>query len=70
MKNLIRLEEIMIFALSAYLFSLLNYSWWLFWVLLLTPDLGMLGYVINTNFGAIVYNTVHHRGLYWYYSGY
>ncbi|WP_312812998.1 DUF4260 domain-containing protein [Sedimentibacter sp.] len=63
MKNLIRLEEIMIFGLSIYLFSLLNYSWWLFWGLLLTPDLGMLGYALNTNFGAIVYNVVHHRGL-------
>ncbi|MCD4714632.1 MAG: DUF4260 domain-containing protein [Clostridiales bacterium] len=63
MKNLIRLEEVMIFLLSAYLFSFLNYGWWLFLLLLFLPDLGMLGYAINANYGAIVYNIVHHRGL-------
>lgn len=63
MKYLIRLEEVMIFVLSMYLFSLLDYSWWLFLGLLLAPDLGMLGYVVNTQVGAVVYNLVHHRGL-------
>lgn len=63
MRNLIRLEEMMIFVLSGYLFSLLDYGWWLFLVLLLTPDLGMMGYAINKKIGAIIYNIVHHRGL-------
>lgn len=63
MKHLIRLEEVMIFVLSVYLFSRLDYSWWVFGGLLLVPDLGMIGYSVNTRIGAIVYNTVHHRGL-------
>lgn len=63
MKHLIRLEEVMIFVLSIYLFSRLDYSWWIFGGLLLVPDLGMIGYSVNARIGAIVYNIVHHRGL-------
>lgn len=63
MKNLIRLEEIALFGLSIFLFSLLNYNWWLSPLLLLLPDIGMLGYVVNPKVGAYVYNVVHHRGI-------
>ncbi|MCH8339464.1 MAG: DUF4260 family protein, partial [Chloroflexi bacterium] len=42
MKNLLRLEELALFLLAIYLFSLLDYAWWVFLVLLLTPDLGAL----------------------------
>lgn len=63
MKNLIRLEEFALFGLSIFLFSLLDYSWWLFPLLLLMPDIGMLGYVVNPKVGAYVYNVVHHRGI-------
>jgi MFS family permease len=63
MKNLIRLEEIALFGLSIFLFSLLNYSWWWFPLLLLLPDIGMIGYVFNSKVGAYVYNFVHHRGV-------
>lgn len=58
MKNLIRLEEIALFGLSIFLFSLLDYSWWLFSLLLLLPDIGMLGFVVNPKVGAYVYNFV------------
>lgn len=27
------------------------------------PDIGMLGYLINTKIGAITYNIFHHKGL-------
>lgn len=63
MKNLIRLEEIALFGLSIYLFALLDYSWWWFPLLLLVPDIGMIGYAVNRKFGAYVYNFVHHRGI-------
>ncbi len=63
MKNLLRLEEIALFGLSIYLFSLLEYSWWLFPLLLLLPDIGMVGYIANSKAGAFVYNVVHHRGI-------
>jgi hypothetical protein len=34
-------------------------AWWLFIVLLLTPDLLMVGYFVNPKYGAIGYNLVH-----------
>ena len=32
-------------------------------ILILLPDIGMLGYVINSNIGAFVYNIFHHKGI-------
>ncbi|WP_317128001.1 DUF4260 domain-containing protein [Gelidibacter gilvus] len=32
-------------------------------VLILTPDIGMFGYLINSKFGALIYNIFHHKGL-------
>lgn len=63
MKNLLRLEEIALFGLSIFLFSLLDYNWWLFPLLLLLPDLAMVGYLADSKVGAFVYNLVHHRGI-------
>ncbi len=63
MKLLIKIEEIAFFALGIYLFSLLDYKWWQFMVLLFIPDLAMIGYVVNTKVGAIVYNFFHVRAL-------
>ncbi len=63
MKNIIKLEELFMLILALYLFSLLNYSWWLFAALFLTPDIGMLGYLINTKTGAFTYNIFHHKGI-------
>ena len=63
MKNLIKLEELLMFLLSIYLFSLLDYAWWLYLALILTPDIGMIGYAINTKIGAFSYNLFHHKGI-------
>ncbi len=63
MKTTLKTEEAMMFALSLFLFHQLHYSWLWFWILFLTPDVGMLGYVINTRIGAISYNTFHHKGI-------
>ena len=63
-KNLIRLEEIAFFILSIYLFNLLGYSWYWFIILLLLPDIGMIGYIIDTKVGALIYNIFHHRALF------
>ena len=32
-------------------------------MLILTPDIGMIGYVVNTKVGAISYNIFHHKGI-------
>ncbi|SMC70164.1 DUF4260 domain-containing protein [Moheibacter sediminis] len=63
MKAVVSLENLGLFILSIYLFSLLEFSWWWFPALLLLPDLSMLGYACGNKFGAIVYNLFHHQGL-------
>lgn len=63
MKNILKLEELAMFALGIFMYGLLGYPWWLFLVLILTPDLGMLGYLFNPRFGAIGYNIFHHKGI-------
>jgi len=63
MKTIIKWEELGMFILGIYLFSLLPYPWWLFLALILVPDIGMLGYLFNDRIGAIIYNIFHHKGL-------
>ncbi|MGE5073267.1 MAG: DUF4260 domain-containing protein [Anaerolineae bacterium] len=63
MTTLTRLEDLFFGLLAFYLFVSLHFTWWLFFVLLLAPDISMLGYALNTRVGAIVYNLIHHRGL-------
>jgi hypothetical protein len=41
----------------------LDFTWWWFFALLLTPDIGMLGYLAGNKIGAFTYNLFHHRGL-------
>lgn len=63
MKTIIKLEELGLFILGIYLFSLLNYQWWWFLVLILAPDLSMIGYAFGDKIGAYAYNFVHHKGI-------
>jgi hypothetical protein len=63
MKKLISLEEAAMLALSIYLFSRLSFGWWVYLALILTPDLSMIGYLVNTRIGAILYNFFHHKGV-------
>lgn len=63
MRNLLKLEEAAMLVLALLAFSQLDYSWWLFAALLLTPDLGMLGYLAGPRVGAATYNLLHHKAL-------
>jgi hypothetical protein len=63
MKTIIKLEELGLFILGIYLFSLLNFEWWWFLVLILAPDFSMLGYLFGNKSGAFLYNIFHHRGI-------
>lgn len=63
MKNSLRLEEIAMFAISLYAYAILGYSWWLFVLLILAPDISMLGYLVNPKAGAVAYNIFHHKGV-------
>lgn len=63
MKITIKFEEIMMLVLGIYAFSLLSYAWWLFLILFLLPDIGMVGYIFNSKIGALCYNVFHHKGI-------
>ncbi len=63
MDILIRLEELGFLILTVFLFSQLPYPWWLFPLLLVIPDISILGYMINDLIGAYVYNFMHHKGI-------
>ena len=65
MKKILALEEtaltlISIYALSRYSLGLPVWGWL---ILFFSPDMGMLGYLVNTKTGAITYNLLHHKGL-------
>ena len=63
MKGIIKLEEILMFVFGVYFFSALDYAWWWFPILILAPDIGMLGYLFGNKAGAFAYNLFHHKGL-------
>lgn len=63
MKTLLKLEELGMFGLSIFLFSRLDFAWWWYPLLLLTPDLSMVGYLVSPRFGALTYNFIHHKAL-------
>ena len=63
MDRTIKYEELAMFALSIYLFSETTFVWWFFPALILLPDIGMIGYLVNTQIGAITYNLFHHKGI-------
>ncbi|WP_260737228.1 DUF4260 domain-containing protein [Tunturiibacter lichenicola] len=56
---LLRAEEAVLLTLTIFAYQHLHCSWLLFALLFLTPDLFMLGYLINTRIGAATYNFAH-----------
>jgi hypothetical protein len=56
---LLHLEGAAILVLSIYFYATGHYSWLLFAVLILSPDLFMLGYLVNVRLGCVIYNVVH-----------
>jgi len=56
---LLRIEGAALLAASVALYWLNGGSWWLFALLLLTPDVSMLGYLSGPRIGAAIYNAFH-----------
>jgi hypothetical protein len=56
---LLRVEEAVLLTVSIFAYQRLHYSWLLFAILFLTPDLFMLGYLATPRLGAALYNLVH-----------
>ncbi len=63
MEKAIKLEELGMFLLSILLFGQLDFVWWWFPLLLLAPDISMVGYAFNPRIGAFLYNIFHHKGI-------
>lgn len=63
MKTLLKFEELGLVLLSVFLFNQLDYAWWWYLALFLTPDLSMLGYLHTPKTGAFTYNLIHHKGV-------
>ena len=56
---LLRIEEAALLTLTLFAYQHLHFSWLLFAILFLTPDLFMLGYLANPRIGAALYNLAH-----------
>lgn len=63
MKRIIQLEEVAMLGISIYSLYFLKVEWWIYPLLLLGPDISMLGYVAGNKTGAVSYNFFHHKGI-------
>ncbi len=63
MKYLLKIEELFMFGLSVFLFTKLDFAWWLYPVFLFAPDISMLGYAISPHVGAWTYTFIHLKAL-------
>jgi hypothetical protein len=65
MKTILKLEEAAMTAVAIYFLSLhsLGLPIWVWTILFFTPDISMLGYLVNAKRGALAYNLFHHKGM-------
>jgi len=56
---LLHAEGAAVFAATLVFYAHWHFRWWLFAVLILVPDVFMIGYAINVKLGATLYNVVH-----------
>jgi hypothetical protein len=63
MKMILQLEELAQFILVIVLLRLqpIALPWWVWPIVFLAPDLGMLGYLYSPALGAVTYNIVHYK---------
>ena len=59
----LRIESLAILFLSVVLYRETGAPWWLFFALLLAPDLSLLAFLIKPAVGSRAYNTVHSYAL-------
>lgn len=57
--NILKIESLVMLVVAICIYYVLGASWVLFFILLLTPDLFMVGYFKNSKIGATVYNIGH-----------
>lgn len=60
---LLRLEGLAVAVAALVLYFHLGYPWWLLALLVLAPDLSMVGYLAGAGAGAAAYDTAHLEAL-------
>jgi hypothetical protein len=65
MKSILKVEEAAMTALGIYFLTRYNLGlpFWIWAVIFFSPDISMLGYLVNTKIGAFSYNLFHHKGI-------
>ena len=63
MKNILKIEEAVMFVLSVYALTLLHVNWWVYLLILIAPDISFIGYAAGNKIGAFCYNLFHHKGV-------
>ena len=65
MKIILKTEEAAMTIIAIYFISRYNLglSFWVWLLLFFSPDISMLGYLVNTKIGAACYNLFHHKGI-------
>ena len=56
---LLHLEGLAMLVAAVVFYGARGYSWWAFALLLFTPDLAMLFYLIDVRVGSLAYNSLH-----------
>lgn len=59
LRNIISMEYLIAFLVSIFFYWHFEFSFLYFVLLLLLPDISMLGYIVNTKVGAFFYNIGH-----------
>ena len=58
-RHVLQLEGLAVLTTAIAFYANAGFSWWLFALLFLAPDLSMLAYLLGPRPGAIVYNLAH-----------
>jgi hypothetical protein len=63
MKRILQLEELaqMALGITALYFLHFQFSWWLWVLLFLSPDISIFSYGFGKKAGAVIYNIFHHK---------
>jgi hypothetical protein len=59
LRTLLRLEGLTLFLGMTLLYAVWGGAWWVYFLLILVPDLSMAAYLTGPKVGAIVYNAAH-----------
>ena len=56
---MLHMEGLAVFIGAVVLYGHISGNWLVFLLLLFTPDVAMIGYLVNTRLGSLIYNVVH-----------